>query len=176
MPLKIMKNIIAIVCLLFCLNCDAAQTSDSALFKSLDKITQCIYKNLPDSRSGLKRSECEYFMVDITLDSMGYIRDIDIMRRNKSANYIFLEKVIPYIKQDWIPVKTIFRNVFIPVFFLFEDAGNDPFKSDIISATSLFPEFFPLKFHQSNSTCIAKGIYKFFSEKADRLPDKGRHP
>lgn len=98
--------------------------TDTAFQKQMANLRISIEKALPKKGMEFKKNECEYFLYDITLGIKGEILNADLVRRNSSVNFESAEKLLPLIKEKWIPVQSGYRKVFIPVFFVFD--CNDP--------------------------------------------------
>jgi hypothetical protein len=158
-----MRKIIILTFIIISNSC-IAQTVNKEFNKQIKDITLSIRRNLPLKNPDKLIKKSEYFIFDLTLKEDGGIKNIDILRRDSSYNISSIRPILSIIKNKWMPIKSKYYKVFIPLIFTFEE--EEDINGNILDENGTFgiDYFFKYLKNNDNKIYVSERISIHFSE------------
>jgi hypothetical protein len=154
---------IIILILLTNISVSHSQVINKPFYEQVKYIVKEVKKNLSLKEDDYTKKS-EYYLFDLTLDENGSIKDIEIIRRDSSYNIEKIRTIIPAIKKNWLPRKSSYSKVYIPLILTFEELDSEGEITDRFGVFGI-ADFFKYLKNKSKKIYVSESIHIHFSSK-----------
>lgn len=127
--------------------------AQTAFEKEASKAVRLIERNLTVSDDKNTASLFEFFIYVVNLDSCAKIITIDVFRMDSLSHLSAIKDIASKIKENWVPVKSSFTKILIPVLITNSGIENDEAIHDkSVRETATF-------FHNLFGKSISSNVY-----------------